>query len=423
MIVSFYLLFEVLTIVCCLHYLYGEKIRPDKYTILLLIVDVGFMHLIKILNWDAGISMLIYPIIAIYCAFKFGLNYKAIFINNILYLVIMSVLQFATMLILVAIFRMQNIYEKELLAINIIVFLIMVVVIRKCKLKKISEILQANDKIVIASSVVVIIGICSCLFTYKTDQGFNMSYYILLVVSVILICLTILDIGKHKVKVKEAEAELRLHKLYEESFKSLIDDISARQHEFDNHINAIYSQHMIYHTYEELTQGQKQYCDQLIQENSLNKLLSNGNSVVLGFLYGKFLNAEKSGIKLNYRVNIRNLESNVPTYKMVELLGNLINNAVEALSSEEKLSRMGVSLLEYDDSIEMEVRNECIGIDYSKIQDFFKKGYSEKEKNRGYGLYNVKQICESYNIRLQCSIEDAMDAEWFVVKLNIRKPL
>ena len=50
-------------------------------------------------------------------------------------------------------------------------------------------------------------------------------------------------------------------------------------------------------------------------------------------------------------------------------------------------------------------------------------GYSNKGKQRGYGLYNVRKICEEYDIILESAIkpEEGVDRLHFTIIIN--KPL
>lgn len=421
MVVSLYMLLEVLAVLICLHYLYGEKFRLDVVTIGFILVDLICMNSILRLDLNQNWSLVIYPIIMLYCGLKFGFNFKEIFINNVLYIIIIGVLQSTLMLIFNAF--LGPLVVKGQIIINFFVFLIVVVGLRKCKLKKLSEILQSRDKLMLVALVVTIISLLLFLLNYKNAIGFDIIYYIVFLVSIFLICLAAIDIGKHKMKACEAEAELRLHKLYETSFRNLIDDISARQHEFDNHINAIFSQHFLYETYDELVEAQKEYCKDIINENHYNKLLSKGNPIILGFLYGKFSEAEKRGIDISYKINIDDLECSVPIYKIVELLGNLIKNAVEALESEPDTNKIQVVMREENSVILIKVANESKTVNYGEIQQFFKKGYSKKGKGRGYGLYNVKRICDEYRAQIQCDIKSDEVSNWLMFTVIIYKSL
>lgn len=81
---------------------------------------------------------------------------------------------------------------------------------------------------------------------------------------------------------------------------------------------------------------QQAYVDAIQEENRYYKMLGIGNPVIVGFLYGKFLQADKEGIIVSYDVRIGNLESGIPLHKMVEVIGNLFDNAMEAIKNSEK---------------------------------------------------------------------------------------
>ncbi len=420
--VGLYTLFEALSIVFCLHYLYGEKIHFDAITAIYILVDVVWMSIMQIFHLQHSWSLVFYFMVALYCGLEFGFSFKIILINNVLYMTILSGIQATIIMIFNIFLGIKRVGELDSVFINVIMLILVIGILKKCKLNKLSEILQSNEKIIVISLILVIVSTALFLVNYKQNIAFNVLYYVVLGVSILMIVVAAIDIGKHKIRMRETETELRLHKLYEQSFQNLITDICAKQHEFDNHINAIYSQHFLYKTYEELVEAQKKYCEEIINENHYNKLLSKGNPVILGFLYGKFLEIEKRKIKVLYKISIGNLDSRVPIYKMVELLGNLINNAIEA-AEEKGTKEIRVVVLEEKDKIQIEVSNESEVINYKKIQEFFKKGYSEKGRNRGYGLYNVKKICEEYNIDIICENCAEEGTNWLKFGLSISKPL
>ncbi|MBD5499860.1 MAG: GHKL domain-containing protein [Lachnospiraceae bacterium] len=317
---------------------------------------------------------------------------------------------------------MEKPTELYSLAINAIMLGIVVTGLRKCKLKKLSDILNSKERLISISLLVTAVSAILFFLTSKQSNGFSILYYTVLGMCVILIGIVAVDIGKNRIKVHEAEAELRQYRLYAASFRNLIDDIRARQHEFDNHINTVYSQHYLYKSYEELVTAQKKYCQEITGENRYNKLLSKGNPVILCFLYGKFSELEKRGIEITYKVVIGELEGGVPVHKIVELLGNLLNNAADAVKAN-GTDRISLTMVEKPEAISIEVSNESEKIDYKRIQDFFKKGYSEKGRNRGYGLYNVKKICEEYRISISCENRMIENKNWIVFGLLIKKPL
>ncbi|MBQ9926553.1 MAG: GHKL domain-containing protein [Lachnospiraceae bacterium] len=420
MVVSLYLLFEVLAVIFCLHYLYDETVRFDAPTIVLILVELLWMNAMYQLEWNQGLSLLIYPMIMIYCGIKFGFDIKKLIVNNVLCLILLAALQ-ATITLLVYVVNHKSVMDiYEMIFINCTMCLIAKWGLKRCKLEKLSKVFQSNEMLIWASMAVILVSTVTLVVNYKQEKRFGDLFYTILVVSIILIIIAIIDIGKHKVRVKEFEAELRLHKLYEKSFQNLIDDICARQHEFDNHINTIYSQHFLHKTYDELVDAQRKYCKSIVEMNHFNKLLSKGNPIILGFLYGKLSEAEKLGIDVTYKVNIGQLESAVPVHKIVELLGNLLNNAIEALEKDKDINKLKLVMIENPYEIAINVSNECKDIGYNDISDFFKKGYSRKGENRGYGLYNVKKTCDEYGAVLETVLDDEEGSKWvrFMVIIN-----
>ena len=423
MVVSLCLTFEVLAVVICLHALYGIRIHSFLRTSIFVLLEVIWIRIIRGLEIDAMYTMLMYVGVVIYCGIQFGWKVKEIIVNNVLCIFIISIIQASFMILLFSLGGISSIEQNVILLINVATFTSVFLLSIKCNFSKISKVFQEEEKIIIAVLIAIIASMLFFVTNYRYSKGINVVYYAVLIFSVILLIAILIDIGKHKMKANKMEAELRLHKLYEQSFQNLIDDIRARQHEFDNHINTIYSQHYLYNTYDTLVEAQKKYCNNIVYSNKYNKLLTKGNPIILGFLYSKFAEAEKRGIDIEYKVKIDDLKCDVPIYKMVELLGNLITNAIEALTKQKDLNKLRVVILEQPYEIAVDISNECKDIDYNKVQRFFTKGYSEKGENRGYGLYNVKKICEEYNIVLETVIkqENAVNCLHFVLIIN--KPL
>ena len=406
------LLLEALSIVICLHHLYGEKFRLDIATVCLLAVDMIMMQAIDYFEWPSVWSVLIYFVVAIYCVIKFGTNIKALIINTILYMIIICSMQFLSILFLRVFCNEIMINEMEMMISNGVIFLIIFFVLSKCKLNKLSEYLQDKEIIfvIILNIVAGLIGFC--IICFKKENNLEVYKYLFLFLVIIIIELLAAKIGKYKLKSKEIEIELKMHKLYEDSFYNLIDDIRLKQHEFDNHINAIYSQHYICSTFDELVKAQEDYCHVVRKENQYNKLLSKGNPIIIGFLYGKFLDINKKGIEVIYHVDIADMAVGVPIYKIVEILGNLIDNAVEAVEKSENVNKIYVKAIEIDNSFSIEVRNESSSINFDKLDILFEKNYSSKGENRGLGLFNINQICDEYKLKIECRNLEVENSNW-----------
>lgn len=414
------LLLEALSIVICLHYLYGEKFRLDISTISLFAIDMIMMQTIDFFGIPSVVSILIYPIIAVYCGMKFGFKVKEIIVNIILSIILIGIIQLIVVFLFIHFWNTTLFGEVKLFLMNCVITLIAVLLFLICDIKKLSY--YAKDK---GKMLMVTIGICvfivlRMLIDYKKIGVLDIEPLILLFVSIIFMFILSGQLNKYKIKAKEIETELKMQKLYSDSFKGMIDNMRLRQHEFNSHINMLHNMHLKYHTYEELVEAQESYSDAVRKENPFYNLLKCGNSVIIGFLYGRFVEFDKEGIEISYQISIQELEIGIPIHKIVEILGDLMNNAAEALLADGERKRLHVSVIE-NDGLYIEVRNESAYIPYKEIGNFFVKDYSWKGENRGLGLYNVKQICEEYDLDISCDNVDIDGSNWITFVICNKK--
>ncbi len=411
------LLLEALSIVICLHHLYGEKFRLDIATVSFLSIDMIIMTAINYFGLPKTYTMVIYPVIILYCGVRFGFEIKKIAVNFILCIILVGGLQLLIATPIGYLFNMHNVVKLNLLIMISTVFVVITIAIPYAKIEKLSSFLQYKDRALFLSMAICLVIISFWLIRYKKGAWMELDNTILLFLCIFFILVISIKMVKYKIKAKEMEAELKIHKLYSDSFQGLIDDIRLRQHEFDNHINAIYSQHFTYHTYEELVEAQRNYCGLIIKDNCFNRILSRDNPVIRGFLYGRFIEIAELGIEVSYQVVIKELDIGVPVYKLIEILGDLMNNAVEALLANDNERKMHVLLMETDKFF-LEVRNESPYIPYNQLGVFFDKGYSKKGENRGLGLYNVKKICEEFGLILLPECKEINGKNWISFKIS-----
>jgi len=86
-------------------------------------------------------------------------------------------------------------------------------------------------------------------------------------------------------------------------------------------------------------------------------------------------------------------------YELVEVMGNLLDNAFEAiLNSEETDDRQVILTIGTEEGKKvLQVENTGEKILSKDLDNIFNKGFSTKGDNRGYGLYNVKKIVNKYD--------------------------
>lgn len=413
------LLLEALSVVFCLHHLYGEKFRLDIATVSYLSIHMIFLTVMNYLGVSIY-SMIGYPILAVYCGVKFGFKWKEILSNMVLCVIFVGGLQMAMAFIFSHLWNTGLFADMKLLLMNCITTVIIIFLLPKCSIKKLTVYIRGKGEILLVTVCTCVVMVLFLLINYKSDGIVEVEPLILLFICIVFIFILSGQMNKYKIKAKEIETELRMQKLYADSFKGMIDNMRLRQHEFNNHIGLLHSMHMNYHTYEELVEAQEKYSNAVRKENPFYNLLKCGNSVIIGFLYGRFVEFDKAGIDISYQVSIQELEIGIPIHKIVEILGDLMNNAVEALLADGERKKLHVSIIE-NDGLYIEVRNESAYIPYKEIGNFFVKNYSRKGENRGLGLYNVKQICEEYGLVISCDNIDIDRSNWIIFAIRKEK--
>lgn len=424
MITNVCLLLEALSVVFCLHCLYGEKFKLDIATTSFLAIDMILMTAINYYNLPEASSMIIYPIIAVYCGMKYGFKLKVLLINLVLCVILVGGIQIIVLIPMYYILSIFHFSLMQLLIVNTLTFLIELFILPKCGLERLTNYLQSKEDLLIISSIICLSITAFCIVAYKEFKLLELNQTILLFACIVFILVLNGQLNRYKVKSTEIEAELKIHKLYADSFQSLISTIRLKQHEFENHISTVYSQHYMYDTYEDLVNAQKNYCEQILKENRFNKLLTKGNPVIISFLYGKLIEIDKKGINVTYTVSIDDMDIGVPIYKIVEILGNLIKNAVEAIEKTENANEIFILMIENKDKgiLDIEIRNESPYIDPNHISTFFAKGYSEKGEGRGLGLYNVQNICQEYKLTIYPENKEINGKHWLSFRISNKLP-
>lgn len=177
----------------------------------------------------------------------------------------------------------------------------------------------------------------------------------------------------------------------------LVMEVRARQHEFSNKLLAVTS---ILETAESLQEARHQiakYTENVKLQSNQQQLLMMDQKIVAGFLYTKLRRAEQMGIHLAIHFNIPSYKSPCEEVDLVELLGILLDNALEACSSGQSIELLGKIEGEY---IRIELSNPAPKMTNEQMQKMFELGYSTKNGKRGFGLHNVKQIAKQYNAKI-----------------------
>ncbi|MBQ9699983.1 MAG: GHKL domain-containing protein [Lachnospiraceae bacterium] len=229
-----------------------------------------------------------------------------------------------------------------------------------------------------------------------------------------------------KKKIEVLENELKTYKMYIKPLEGLVKEIRARQHEFDNHMNAILNMHHMIDNYDELVEAQSKYIRDMYKDDSrqLLALLKISDKILAGFLYSKILSAPSY---VNVNVDVRSLDiiSSVSEHGLIEVIGTLVDNAFEACT--EDRSDVDILLESAGHKLAFQISNRVTGLTLEEVSHFFDRGYTTKESTaysvrgsrHGLGLYNAKKIAEKYKGTLTVSLDFVDDEQVIVFRVEM----
>lgn len=256
---------------------------------------------------------------------------------------------------------------------------------------------------------------------FLVSGTFDYRIFLMFLLMVVVIVWGIADWRKNYILMQQKESELKLYQHYIQPLEELVKEIRAKQHEFDNHMNAILNMHLTVDNYEELVLRQSVYITEVIKDDGSRQylpLLRISDKVLAGFLYSKIVRAP-SYVKTE--VEIRNLEiiSGISEHHLIEIVGTLVDNAYEACSKDR--NQVIMELDSEDDKLVFIIKNQVGSIKLENINRFFEKGYSTKseEGRHGLGLYNAKMLIERYRGDIIVSTENIDHKDYICMKVIV----
>ncbi|MPW24518.1 GHKL domain-containing protein [Alkalibaculum sp. M08DMB] len=212
----------------------------------------------------------------------------------------------------------------------------------------------------------------------------NIGVIAVLSIAIIIINFVILNRGLNN---KIQEEELRIYQIYNPIVEELIDELRARQHEFDNQLQAM---HMLITT-EDTKKDVREYLNQMNESTVLGDLIKIENKLVAGLLYSKKKQAIDQGIEFEIRQKLYYIHGKMKEFELVEILGILLDNAFETNVDNNKVI---LEMKKVEDNNVIKVMNKHSYLPKKVMEGLFIKGNTTKGKARGYGLYRLKSICK-----------------------------
>lgn len=395
-------------------YTFGRIIivnRRHKNIMIDVLILLGFILLnILVFKYTTGtiktiITCLLYSSL-FFCIFNIKLS-KSVFtsIVYVILLVIPDLLILSTAIYILGISKeyYYSDFASSLLGnISVCLCLVIITYVLKKPLKKlINYNLSTNKKIIVMSSITLVM---LAIFFYNLIKTFEFNNNIItyLVIIVMLICI-LLYLFKQKIENE------KISKKYDElldvmkSYESDIEEQRTLRHETKNEFATIKCKLQD----KEDNKTIIEYIDSVIGEkekagstkySKFKYLPSNG---LKGFFYYKFIEAEKKGINVSINISkqiensfLKDIETK--DFKdLARIIGVYLDNAIKASSTSED-KKLGIEMYLIKEKIEIIITNTFNNeINLDKIG---KESFSTKGKHRGHGLLLVNKILSENNM-------------------------
>lgn len=385
---------EYIGIILCIHKVAGKKIRTSRCILLDLICYMVLAFLVENIRFGK-LVMFVYWFA--YIRIRVNKDWKQTIKSFVITVCIIPMIQ---LLIYAAIGEgMLKIFDIY----SVIIFIntLIIIFFAVWKEKYLLVLMEMVTKFGRVIFFVLLFFLFKCLISYFSEYKVINAYSMRQIVICFLIValMFIFWINSENEKKHKAE-ELRAYQLYTKTFEDAVATIRMKQHEFDNHINAIRSMRLTIQDIEELFNEQDKYCDRILQDNRYNKVLKlNMSPILIGYLYSKFTAASAYGINIAYEIQDINIEY-IAINDLIEIIGILYDNAIEALK-EQGDTEMEVKIVELENTFVISVANISSWKTNSEIEKFFQYGYSTKGQEHGIGLYRVNVLLKKYKASMQ----------------------
>ena len=202
-------------------------------------------------------------------------------------------------------------------------------------------------------------------------------------------------------------------------FKNYSTALRAQTHEFMNKMHVIMGL-IDMEAYDELKEFTKEVAYN--RQSEVSYVVTRLRDITLaGFVLGKISRSRELDIdfSLSEESEIHN-DLEVPSvHDLVLIVGNIVENAFDALANYEGERIVSLSILDFDKEIVITVEDSGPGISNKIINNLYERGVSSKGKGHGYGLYLVKQCVE--NLEGTIDIESSSEGTTFTVRLPIKR--
>lgn len=418
MIEQIYWAVEILAIILCVHNLFSQKIRININSVAFIVVDLIYMNLIDKEIISRNMFFLIYIVLILYSYFEFQGKISNVVVQSIMTIAIISVIQMIVYLPCILITGIITDENVIALIVHTATLVIVFITRRSGIYKKLFRLTANREWIVWICIAGGLAWLGYCTYQIKTSTTIDSDVYTLCITLMVSVVCIMLKWQNEYYEKKQKEKQLEMTQVYDDALNSLIDITRKNQHDYKNHLLALQGMRLTAKTTEELIKMQREYCAEIEEQNKYTKILNGINNPILaGFLFCKLTSMAEEGIQIEYDVSVDENEMIIPAYDLNEIIGILLDNAVEAVK--ENVSNLeGAVKLELhkcDKHFRACVKNISKKYTNAELEQFFSEKYTTKGIGRGIGLEKIKDYQKKYKFEIFTEMSVIDDKDWLSI--------
>lgn len=387
---------EFMLIIYCLHMIKNRRVKLSVNMVVPFIINTIAVNLIDIYQISDIMLIIPYGVIGYYIVKEFHVS------------ILVAVRMFLMMMIMVCLLQLVMYYPCKLFLHGVdnkvvvgifsnLLSILFVILLKNLQRKRNVGELVNNESFkeygMDSYLAICCLALLIALYCYRYNFSINDMICVVIIILLTVVFSLLWQWQKEKYDTKEKLLKQEMLETYNTAFYDMITEMRMRQHNFNNQLNAILGLHKTTSSFEELIAKQREYCDVVLKENKYYKILgSSDNPILAGFLYQKFLEADRKDIQVAYEISLERIANKEDIYELVEMIGILMDNAIESAEQQaDDCKTIAITFITEDKGLHFSIRNRSDMIKNQEIERMFQAGYSTKGTGRGLGLPKVKE--------------------------------
>lgn len=201
-----------------------------------------------------------------------------------------------------------------------------------------------------------------------------------------------------------------------EQMESLNTVLRGQRHDFMNHLQVVYSLIEMKEFDEASNYIETVYKD--IQK--VNKILKTANPAVNALIQAKSIYCEEKGIDMFIDISTKLDNLKIPSWELCRVIGNIIDNAVQALEERGNNKKIQIEIFEAIKSYNIKIRNNGPKIPKEYLKKVFEVGFTtKKDRGDGMGLAIAKDTVNKHEGSITISSENNWTEFTLVLPMKI----